>query len=152
MQDGGGGHRFMKVFHKIPVFFKQWLPLVCEYYTNLCPSSLVNFSKNVNLCPSLLVNFSNNVNLVKGTFIICRLRKSNPQTTVNMSARLYNNLKVDKKGGEWTKLDKSDSWYEGHLLYFNSHLISQDCHISVSACIASILKIDKTDSDFLAKV
>ena len=25
---GGGGHRFMKVFHKIPVFFEGWLPLV----------------------------------------------------------------------------------------------------------------------------
>ena len=24
----GGGHRFMKVFHKIPVFFEGWLPLV----------------------------------------------------------------------------------------------------------------------------
>ena len=24
---GGGGHRFMKVFHKIPVFFERWLPL-----------------------------------------------------------------------------------------------------------------------------
>ena len=23
----GGGHRFMKVFHKIPVFFEGWLPL-----------------------------------------------------------------------------------------------------------------------------
>ena len=23
-----GGHRFMKVFHKIPVFFEGWLPLV----------------------------------------------------------------------------------------------------------------------------
>ena len=23
---GGGGHRFMKVFHKIPVFFEGWLP------------------------------------------------------------------------------------------------------------------------------
>ena len=23
----GGGHRFMKVFHKIPVFFERWLPL-----------------------------------------------------------------------------------------------------------------------------
>ena len=22
----GGGHRFMKVFHKIPVFFEGWLP------------------------------------------------------------------------------------------------------------------------------
>ena len=22
----GGGHRFMKVFHKIPVFFERWLP------------------------------------------------------------------------------------------------------------------------------
>ena len=22
-----GGHRFMKVFHKIPVFFEGWLPL-----------------------------------------------------------------------------------------------------------------------------
>ena len=21
-----GGHRFMKVFHKIPVFFERWLP------------------------------------------------------------------------------------------------------------------------------
>ena len=27
MQYGGGGHRFMKVFHKIPVFFERWLPL-----------------------------------------------------------------------------------------------------------------------------
>ena len=25
--NGGGGHRFMKVFHKIPVFFEGWLPL-----------------------------------------------------------------------------------------------------------------------------
>ena len=24
---GGGGHRFMKIFHKIPVFFERWLPL-----------------------------------------------------------------------------------------------------------------------------
>ena len=24
---GGGGHHFMKVFHKIRVFFKRWLPL-----------------------------------------------------------------------------------------------------------------------------
>ena len=24
----GGGHRFMKVFHKIPVFFERWLSLV----------------------------------------------------------------------------------------------------------------------------
>ena len=24
---GGGGHHFEKVFHKIPVFFKGWLPL-----------------------------------------------------------------------------------------------------------------------------
>ena len=24
----GGGHHFVKVFHKIPVFFKRWLPLV----------------------------------------------------------------------------------------------------------------------------
>ena len=24
----GGGHHFMKVFHKIAVFFKVWLPLV----------------------------------------------------------------------------------------------------------------------------
>ena len=24
---GGGGRRFMKVFHKIPVFFEGWLPL-----------------------------------------------------------------------------------------------------------------------------
>ena len=24
---GGGGHRFMKVFHKIPLFFEGWLPL-----------------------------------------------------------------------------------------------------------------------------
>ena len=23
---GGGGNRFMKVFHKIPVFFEGWLP------------------------------------------------------------------------------------------------------------------------------
>ena len=23
----GGGHHFVKVFHKIPVFFKGWLPL-----------------------------------------------------------------------------------------------------------------------------
>ena len=23
----GGGHRFMKVFHKILVFFERWLPL-----------------------------------------------------------------------------------------------------------------------------
>ena len=23
-----GGHRFMKVFHKIPVFFERWLPLL----------------------------------------------------------------------------------------------------------------------------
>ena len=28
MQYGWGGHRFMKVFHKIPVFFEGWLPLV----------------------------------------------------------------------------------------------------------------------------
>ena len=28
IQDGGGGHHFVKVFHKIPVFFKRWLPLV----------------------------------------------------------------------------------------------------------------------------
>ena len=27
MQYEGGGHRFMKVFHKILVFFKRWLPL-----------------------------------------------------------------------------------------------------------------------------
>ena len=27
MHYGGAGHRFMKVFHKIPVFFKGWLPL-----------------------------------------------------------------------------------------------------------------------------
>ena len=25
---GGGGHRFMKLFHKIPLFFEGWLPLV----------------------------------------------------------------------------------------------------------------------------
>ena len=25
---GVGGHHFMKVFHKIAVFFKVWLPLV----------------------------------------------------------------------------------------------------------------------------
>ena len=24
---GEGGHRFMKIFHKIPVFFERWLPL-----------------------------------------------------------------------------------------------------------------------------
>ena len=23
---GGGGHRFMKLFHKIPLFFERWLP------------------------------------------------------------------------------------------------------------------------------
>ena len=27
IQHGGGGHHFVKVFHKIPVFFKGWLPL-----------------------------------------------------------------------------------------------------------------------------
>ena len=27
MQYGGGGHRFMKLFHKIPLFFERWLPL-----------------------------------------------------------------------------------------------------------------------------
>ena len=27
MQYGGGGHRFMKLFHKIPLFFEGWLPL-----------------------------------------------------------------------------------------------------------------------------
>ena len=26
MQYGGGGHRFMKLFHKIPLFFERWLP------------------------------------------------------------------------------------------------------------------------------
>ena len=25
---GGGGHRFMKVFHKKTVFFEGWLPLL----------------------------------------------------------------------------------------------------------------------------
>ena len=25
----GGGHRFMKLFHKIPLFFEGWLPLRC---------------------------------------------------------------------------------------------------------------------------
>ena len=24
----GGGHRFMKLFHKIPLFFERWLPLL----------------------------------------------------------------------------------------------------------------------------
>ena len=23
---GGGGHRFMKLFHKVPLFFEGWLP------------------------------------------------------------------------------------------------------------------------------
>ena len=27
VRGGGGGHRFMKVFHKIPVFFEGWFPL-----------------------------------------------------------------------------------------------------------------------------
>ena len=30
MQYGGAGHRFMKVFHRIPVFFERWLPLPGE--------------------------------------------------------------------------------------------------------------------------
>ena len=34
MQYGGGGHRFLKVFHKIPVFFERWLPLVPRH---ICP-------------------------------------------------------------------------------------------------------------------
>ena len=28
---GGGGHHFMKVFHKTVVFFKRWLPLVGNF-------------------------------------------------------------------------------------------------------------------------
>ena len=28
----GGGHHFMKVFHKTEVFFKGWLPLRCGLY------------------------------------------------------------------------------------------------------------------------
>ena len=27
---GGGGNHFMKVFHKIGLFFKVWLPLFCK--------------------------------------------------------------------------------------------------------------------------
>ena len=51
----GGGHHFVKVFHKILVFFKRWLPLVenfeknaflfCEfiYYFQICRMSTVFF-------------------------------------------------------------------------------------------------------------
>ena len=31
MQYGGGGHRFMKLFHKIPLFFEGWLPLPSKF-------------------------------------------------------------------------------------------------------------------------
>ena len=35
MQYGGGGHRFMKLFHKIPLFFERWLPLKQSLYVAL---------------------------------------------------------------------------------------------------------------------
>ena len=37
MQYGGGeGHRFMKLFHKIPLFFERWLPL-CSSFLSWLP-------------------------------------------------------------------------------------------------------------------
>ena len=38
MQYGGGGHHFVKVFRKIPVFFKGWLPLETKYEFSPSPT------------------------------------------------------------------------------------------------------------------
>ena len=45
MQYGGGGHRFMKLFHKIPLFFEGWLPLLFSASFSWC------LVKNVSVCP-----------------------------------------------------------------------------------------------------
>ena len=48
---GGGGHRFMKVFHKIPVFFERWLPLMLSqtnlYLCDVKPSEYLKYTEEI---------------------------------------------------------------------------------------------------------
>ena len=44
-----GGHRFMKVFHRIPVFFERWLPLqLLSHFSNLNSQDQVCFNRRIN--------------------------------------------------------------------------------------------------------
>ena len=42
----GGGHHFMKVFHKTEVFFKGWLPLVHLKESLACVAKVAWFGKS----------------------------------------------------------------------------------------------------------
>ena len=53
MQYGGGSHRFMKLFHKIPLFFEGWLPLVVIYLRYFCSA----IKKHTNNIPAFITAF-----------------------------------------------------------------------------------------------
>ena len=50
MQDGGEGHRFMKVFHKKTVFFERWLPLLFIKTSNGLLETLIQWGGYETLC------------------------------------------------------------------------------------------------------
>ena len=50
----GGGHRFMKVFHKIPVFFERWLPERLAIYCIHCRVRYPLLSESIALGPPQL--------------------------------------------------------------------------------------------------
>ena len=48
----GGGHRFMKLFHKIPLFFERWLPLMGNAVAHI-NVKLLYFGLPISLIPRL---------------------------------------------------------------------------------------------------
>ena len=106
-----GGHRFMKLFHKIPIFFKRWLPF---------SSKIDHHQQLVNIYPK------SNHSLPK--MVIYAL------FTSNVASRIYALLSSNPpECQDWGKGGSSQSWqcqdFES-FCYINPSLTLNLCYIS----------------------